>query len=216
MSPTGVAAPIYAAPPSRGRPSLVAGPRRRRNLTQVGLGLGLAATAALVFATLYSSVGERRPALVIRRPVAAGEVIGASDVGVVRISADPRLRPMTAAQRGDVIGHVASVNLLPGTLVVPGAIDDAPAVAPGEVVVGLDLEPGQAPDGLRAADRVVVLVAIAANGGGDPAVVAEAVVRSVRRDGDHVIVALVLDRLLAPAVAQAAHDGLVSLALIGA
>jgi hypothetical protein len=97
--------------------------------------------------------------LAVARPVAAGEVIELGDLREVRVSADPGLRPMPAAERGAVVGRVASADLAPGTLLTAGHVSGAPTMEAGRAQVGVAVKAGQAPADLRPGDRVLVVLA---------------------------------------------------------
>lgn len=134
-------------------------PKGRRRRPALAVILVLAATlGALGAVSLYSSAGARQQVLVLARDVAPGQAITAADLRVVSVSADPMLRPVAASQRGAVVGKTARAQLAAGTL-LSGAQLGAPLAAQrGEVVVGLALKAGRYPSGLRAGDKVVVVI----------------------------------------------------------
>ena len=77
--------------------------------------------SALAFVVLWLNAGERKPVIVVAREVQAGQAFTAEDIKVVRISADPGITLLAGSLRDDVIGQTASIDLLPGTLLVADA-----------------------------------------------------------------------------------------------
>lgn len=98
------------------QPLRVTPPRRHRNLPLLAVGVVLMLGFGVVSASLQINAGDRDLVLAVERPVAAGAVIGDGDVRAVRISADPALQPVPAAERASVVGQTAAVQLVPGGL----------------------------------------------------------------------------------------------------
>lgn len=211
------------------QPLRVTPPRRHRNLPLVAVGVVLMLGFGVVSASLQINAGDRDLVLAVERPVAAGAVIGDGDVRAVRISADPALQPVPAAERTSVVGQTAAVQLVPGGLLTRLQLGATSGTEAGKVVLGLSLKPGQAPDGLRPGTRVSVVATGAAAGlaasasptGGtgaqDPrgaVLVRQATVSSVseERNSDNLTVSVMLSEAEAPAVAGAAAAGQVTLA----
>jgi hypothetical protein len=164
--------------------------RRRGRIAAGALVISFTVLAAVLF---YGSVGDRRAVLTVARAVSAGEAITAADLSVARVSADPNLSPVPASARTSVIGQVAVVNLMPGTLLSRRSLATGPAVPAGMAVTGALLKPGQYPSALRVGDRVL-LVALPGDaaptstpGEGvapDPSVLGEATVLAVEPVND--------------------------------
>lgn len=201
-------------------------PRRPRNLAGALLGLLLIVFSAVAVALYAANVGHRRAVLVVTRPVQAGSVISSADLGEVRISADPALHSVPASQRDHIVGKLAGVSLVPGTLVTSAQLASGGRVPPGQAVVGLSLKPGQFPAGLRSPDPVMVVdTGPTAEGSATPTatpnspavLVARAEVFSVdpTPDGQTTVVSIITTEGLAPAVVQAGAKGGVSLVLLG-
>jgi hypothetical protein len=201
-------------------------PRRPRNLAGALLGLLLIVFCAVAVALYVANVGHRRAVLVVTRPIKAGGVIHAADLGEVRVAADPSVHTVAASQRDRIVGQVAGVSLAPGTLVNRAELEGGPAIGPGQAVIGLSLKPGQFPAGLRAPDQVMVVDAGPAAGGTSgpsgiqPAptvVIQRAEVESVdlAPDGQATVVSIMTSEGEAPAVAAAGSRGSVSLVLLG-
>jgi hypothetical protein len=124
-----------------------------------------------------------------------------------------------------VVGRVASVTLTPGTLLTPSVLGTELRIGPDQAVVGLALKPGQLPGGLRVGDHVMVVhttttARSSSPSGADGAVLsADAMVRAIDHTADSsggTVVSLVVGASEAPAVAQAAAAGDVSVVLLGA
>jgi len=203
--------------------------RRQRRPALVLLGLLLVLAGGAVAGGLYLQAGGRVAVLAVARPVLAGHAIGEQDLAEVRISADPTLQAIPAADRGEVVGKVATVALLPGSLVPRQALSASRVPGVGQAMVGLALKPGQLPDALQAGDRVMLVATPPANGTGaagatapgqdeDAVLVGDARVYSVRptEAGDATLVSLLVDRDAAPRVARAQAAGQASLVLVAA
>ena len=201
--------------------------RRQRRPALVLLGLLLVLAGGAVAGGLYLQAGGRVAVLAVARPVLAGHTIGEQDLAEARISADPALQAIPAADRGEVVGKVATVTLLPGSLVPRQALSASRVPGVGQAMVGLALKPGQLPDALQAGDRVMLVATPPANGTGaaaapdqdeDAVLVGDARVYSVRptEAGDATLVSLLVDRDAAPRVARAQAAGQASLVLVAA
>jgi hypothetical protein len=129
-----------------------------RNRGRIALGSFLIATLSFAFAVLYSNVGDRNAVLAIARNVRAGAVLTSADLVEVRISADSALHPVAATDRGSVVGELAGVDLVPGTLLTRRHLATSARIEPGRAVVGLALKAGQFPTELRVGDQVLVVI----------------------------------------------------------
>lgn len=203
-------------------------PRRPRNIAGATLGVLLVLFCATAVAIYTSNAGHRRPVLVVVRSVRAGAAIGAGDIGEARVAADSSVRALPGSARSRVIGRIAAVDLLSGTLVTTAELATGPEVAAGTSVVGLNVKLGYAPAGLRPSVRVrLVFTPNATSGAPDPAqrgadasgsvLVPEARVFDVTAtpDGQGQIVSVVVDDASAPALAAAGARGEVSVILLG-
>ena len=214
-------APLRVAPVSR---------QRKPALIVVALLLILCSGA--VAGMLFLRAGSRTAVLAVARPVPVGHIVTDRDLTVVRISVDPGLRPLAAAARPRVVGRVAAVTLVPGTLLTRAHLSTEPPISSTQAVVGVALKPGQLPgQGLQPGDLVEVertpppgsgqegpaRPAEGANPPAEPApLVRQAEVRNVRtlQTSDAVVVDLVVLRTQAPDVSRAQATGQVSLVLL--
>jgi hypothetical protein len=111
--------------------------------------------SALAFVILWLNAGDKKPVLAVARPVQAGQTFSAEDLTVVRISIDPGIAPVASSARSQVIGRTASVDLLPGTLLVADAVGDPSADADTRIL-SVSLDAARVPD-LERGDHVTVL-----------------------------------------------------------
>jgi hypothetical protein len=204
-------------PPSRLAPN-------RRNRARIGLGAVVVALAALAAAVLYADVGHRRVVLAVAHEVDPGQAITNQDLREVRVSADPGLAPIAASERSAIVGQVADVRLVPGTLLTRAQLAKGPALSQGMALVGAVLKPGQFPIGLRVGDRVELIAATAAPTGGTDrgpsgtTTSPEATVAALERTSDSsdtVTASLLVSAVDAAALADAGATGRLELVVVG-
>ncbi|MEO7844363.1 MAG: SAF domain-containing protein [Nocardioides sp.] len=120
---------------------------------------------ALAAAWLYQRKGDMVEVLVVQRSVAAGAVIGNSDLGTAQVSGVAGALDLNDVE--SVVGMRAVAGLVPGQVLTDAAVtsDQLPAV--GQKVVALRLDFGRVPDGLGAGAMVDVL-AVPGEGETDP------------------------------------------------
>lgn len=141
------------------------GARRRWRPGLVALGVAGAVACAGGVAWMVGSAGERKPVLSVARPVAAGEVIEARDVGVVRLGVDDATQVVPAGRHEAVVGRRAVVPLTGGQLLAPGQVGDSADFPPeGQALAVIGVEPGMLPAGLAAGQRVAVVPGIEPGG----------------------------------------------------
>jgi hypothetical protein len=118
----------------------------------------------LVIATVvvFWQVDLRRHAdeayLATARPIGAGQVIGDTDVTVVRVGNASGLSLLAEASRSDVIGRTATAPIPSGTLLTGAQVGPAAWPPKDQAVIALPVKPGRAPQGLAVGSTVVVLV----------------------------------------------------------
>ena len=159
-----IARAAAVAPPKPG------GPVRRR-WGRIGVGVAAAIIGAWVFAALYLSAGDRREVLALSHDVARLEVIDRSDLRVVRISSDADIGSVNASQLDELVGRVAGVDLVAGSLLVEDQLvaEGRQLLGADEAVVGVLLGPGDSPvRSLRRGAPVLVVVRPPAGSQGDP------------------------------------------------
>lgn len=179
---------------------------------------------AAVSASLVLASGDTISVLTVTRRVPAGQAVTAADLGTAEISGTG-LTAIGAGGRSRVIGMVAAVELLPGTLLTDAMVTRDPVPGPGQAVVGLSLKPGLLPEAELRAGTIVMLVRLpvppgssAAGGvsGGDVLVPkARVLSETTDRTTGGRLVSLLVDRGVAAEVSRAAAAGTVALVVIG-
>lgn len=197
----------------------------RRSAPMAVAGVACVLVGALVFLGLYTGMDRRQEVLAVARPVAAGQVIAAQDLRIVRVSAAEGVAPVQASRSSSVVGKTAAVPLVPGTLLVGGQVGPPSALQAGQAIVGLALKAGQAPASLPPGTRVQVVDTLKSANGDAPrplVVTASAVVApggegAVKPSTNAtIVVSLIVPAADAPAVAAAAQDGQISLVVLPA
>jgi len=209
-----------------GRAALPASPRpRRRSWALAVIGVLVVAVCALVFAAGWVQAGNRKPVLAVVHAVAAGQLLTAADLQVVRVSASGPVSLVPAAAEASVLGRPAAGPLPAGALLTSGDIGPAAPVS-GQDDLGVAVKAGQFPPDLSAGQTVDVLATPAASSAGSssqgtssPALpVGQAVVLGVdvNASSGTTVVELRLSQNAVPQVAAAAATGQIALATIPA
>ena len=209
-----------------GRAAVPASPRpRHRSWALAVIGVLVVAVCALVFAAGWVQAGNRKPVLAVVHDVAAGQLLTAADLQVVRVSASGPVSLVPAAAEASVLGRPAAGPLPAGALLTSGDIGPA-APAAGQDDLGVAVKAGQYPPDLSAGQTVDVLATPAASSAGSssqatssPALpVGQAVVLGVDTDASSgaTVVELRLSQNAVPQVAAAAATGQIALATIPA
>jgi hypothetical protein len=199
----------------------------RRRWGRVAAGAGLVLVWVWGTVAAVRSAGDLSEVVVLARDVERYEQIERSDLRVVRAGIDPGLvETLPASRLEDVVGRVAAVDLVGGSLLAPGQLvgSDQRVVGSGEALVGARLKAGELPaDGVMAGSAVVVVVrpsatTVAASGDADTGTVeVQGWLMSVndadRATGERSL-SLVVPRSQAAMVTAAAADGRVSLVVV--
>ncbi|HEX6887071.1 MAG TPA: SAF domain-containing protein [Candidatus Nanopelagicales bacterium] len=140
------------------RPADLAPVRARRRPWLIATGALLASVGALAVVWLVGAAGQRTDVLVLRQEVAYGEPIEVSDLGIARVSVDPGVAVLPAAERDLIVGQVATTRLLPGTLVTADMVAASGEPTAGRVLVPIAVPAERMPaGGLRAGDRILAV-----------------------------------------------------------
>lgn len=195
----------------------------KRSTPMALVGLAAVVAGAMLFAALYTSVDKRQAVLGVARPVAAGQVISAGDLRVVRVSSATGITPLPASRQAGIIGKTAGVGLVPGSLLVESQLGSSSDLRPGQAVVAIALKAGQAPPLLRAGTRVQVVDSVKSSSGDQPKPVVlstQAIVSAAGKadssSSSATVVSLMVPAGDAPAVSASAMDGRVSLIVLPA
>lgn len=141
----------------RPRRAGVAARGRRRRWPHLFVGLLLVVACAVGVVVLSQGLSERRPVLVVARPVLAGQVLTAADVRQAHVAADTSVAVIDADRLTEVVGSTAAVDLRAGSLVTEAVLGPAEVPATGESVVALEVKPGRYPPRLRAGASVRIV-----------------------------------------------------------
>lgn len=124
----------------------------------LALGIALTATGALTAAWLVAHADERTSVVAVGRDVPYGAVVTAADLVLADVAPDAGLATVPADQARSVVGQVAAVPLLAGTLLTPESISAQAPPAAGQVLVALAVPAARMPAGsLSSGDRVLVV-----------------------------------------------------------
>ena len=126
----------------------------RRSHTRIALGLVVIILCVLATASLFSSANNRAQVLALRHAVPAGHTIASSDLVLTRVSVGPDVRTTPASALDQIVGRVAAVTLVAGSLLAPDDISAAARVPTGMAIVGAALKAGQYPVSLTPGDEV--------------------------------------------------------------
>ena len=143
--------PVGRSSASRGRDL----PRPPRRYSQWAATVLFLLVAMLAAGWLWQQKSDRVEVLVVRTPVVAGEVLERGDLGTSEVAGVADAVPVGAAET--VVGKTAVVGLVPGQLLTPGMVTSTPVPAPGERVVGVELDATRVPSGMPPGATVTVL-----------------------------------------------------------
>lgn len=136
---------------------LPANPRRRRPALAAVSAVAVFASVG-VFAHIYSSANHQTPVLVVTQTIQEGQELTATDLGQTPVATGSGVATIPVGDASEVLGKVASVTVMSGSLLTPGDVSSAPPIAAGDAVVGLALKQGQLPAaGLGPGDEVMVI-----------------------------------------------------------
>ena len=132
---------------------------RRVRVPWLITGVLLIAGSALAFGVLAQGLADRRPVVVLARPLPRGTVINAADLAVAQVAADAGVALLPAVESRQLIGGMLLTSLPAGSPLTPELLGPAGLPAGGDMqTVGLALEPGEYPtSSLAPGDRVSVV-----------------------------------------------------------
>ncbi len=139
--------------------STVRTPGRRRSPAHLALGALLVVVCALGFTVAASRLDHRASVLALARPVAVGQILSATDLRAVPVSAGSGVDSIAASQSGSVLGRQVAVSLPAGALLTRAELGTASVPGAGEAIVALAVKPGQFPPDLAAGAHVRLIAA---------------------------------------------------------
>jgi len=140
--------------------------RRRISKARLLLAVGLVLVCALAGVVVAQRVDVRVPVLAAARAISAGQTVTAADVMTVKVAVEAGVATVPASQISTVVGQVAAVPLVAGTLLSAAQFAGAVWPGSGEAVIAVPVKPGRLPSGLPAGARVTVLVVPTGTPGG--------------------------------------------------
>lgn len=194
-------------------------PKYKRRPALIAASAGAICLGALGSVAAYNSSSTAQDILAVRQTVERGQIIGKDDLMTVRISVDPALKPMSAADAGNVIGKHAAMDMPAGGVVTAEQVTSQAVPAKGHSVVGISLTPAQVPSGeIKVGDPVRVITTPDAQAGMSPQAspdAIKAVVVGLATDATtgNVVVNVQVPHASAPAVAAQAATGKVAIVL---
>lgn len=191
-------------------------PKRRRQPAMVAAAVAAICLGALLSVWAYTSQSNAHEVIAVRTTVHRGEVISRDDLVSARISVDPALNPIAAAEIDSVVGQRAALDLAAGGLLTREDIASSVVPGKGMSVVGVNLAPGMIPaEPLQAGDQVRVIATPGPQGdvGAEPPAAIEATVVGVRLDNGQTVVDVSVPYADAAELAARAATGKVALVL---
>lgn len=141
--------------------------RARRNPRWIAAGVLAMCLGGLGSGVLYTSVTDARSVLRANRTIFRGEVIQATDLGVVSLGSAVGVQTVPADDAATLVGKTALTDLPDGSLIPPQSIGEAELPA-GTVRLGLNLAPGRLPVSALPPGTSVLLVTTTKEGTGTP------------------------------------------------
>jgi len=122
------------------------------------LGAFLIVACGLLGAMAVTTTSNRHPVIAVARRIPAGHVIGQADLGRVMVSIDSTAAVVPEADADGLVGQVALVDLVAGSLLAPGQVGGSRPAGPGQAVIGATVKDGQYPIDLQIGSPVSVVV----------------------------------------------------------
>lgn len=205
------------------RQATVAGQKKdpvRRRWGRIGGGAFAAVVGGWLFASLYLSADDRVEVLAVATDIGRFDVIDRSDLRVVTIGEDTDVASIPASRLDELVGRVASTDIVAGGLLVDGQLLPAGErlVTADEAIVGVLVGPGDSPTtGMTRGAVVSVVIRPAAGTNGTVAEVPgwiAGIGGEVSSSGDRPV-EVVVARSEAARVSAAAADRRVTIVVLG-
>ncbi len=205
------------------RQATVAGQKKdpvRRRWGRIGGGAFAAVVGGWLFASLYLSADDRVEVLAVATDIGRFDVIDRSDLRVVTIGEDTDVASIPASRLDELVGRVASTDIVAGGLLVDGQLLPAGdrLVTADEAIVGVLVGPGDSPTtGMTRGAVVSVVIRPAAGTNGTVAEVPgwiAGIGGEVSSSGDRPV-EVVVARSEAARVSAAAADRRVTIVVLG-
>lgn len=129
--------------------------RAPRRLGRVAAAILFVVLVVVALVALFQTQNDRVEVLVVKNPVAAGQVVEAADVGPAQVAGVSGA--VLAADVDTVVGKRAAGGLVEGQVLTEAALTEALVPAAGQRLVAIRLGTGRVPGGLAPGDLVDVL-----------------------------------------------------------
>lgn len=111
----------------------------------------------LLSVSIYTASQHSESVFVVASTIERGTTFAAADLTTLTVTPGQRIDGYTTTEAPQIIGKVAAVTLLKGSLITRSTVVTQLPVPSGKAVVGIAVKPSQMPAiGLTAGDRVVV------------------------------------------------------------
>ena len=185
-------------------------PRAKVRLPWLLASAGAFVLVVMLVLWAVSSASERTQVLTVVEPVAAGEPVPDSAVGVVGVSNDGGFgRIYVESQRDQIVGAVAVVDLKPGDLLGPAMVTNSPDTFVGERLVGAVLRAGRYPEEIQRGDEALAVSIVDRSAAEPPAVDVRVVAVSISETAEASVTLAVSDADAALVATWAGTDELV-------
>lgn len=154
-------------PPVALPPVMVREASAPRRWTPKGLALAviLVVLGGLLVVIGLQHFAQRDAVLVVSKPVPAGSRITGADLTTAKITTDAAIKPISSADRDEVIGKFAMVDLVAGSTLTRSEVGPSDGFTRGQVLVPLPLKQGQMPArGLSPGQQVIIVSAPSGDG----------------------------------------------------
>lgn len=124
---------------------------------EVAVGAFIIAACVVGAMTWGRSAVVGTPVLVVTSDVKRGHVLRASDFGTITLTSSDDIELVRASSLDDAVGLRATVDIDAGTPLTPAQLSTVDPLANGRGLVGLTIDPGDAPADLDVGDSVRLL-----------------------------------------------------------
>jgi flagella basal body P-ring formation protein FlgA len=124
---------------------------------ELAVGLFIIAACVLGAMTWSRSAVADTSVLVVTTNVRRGQVLQSTDLGTIALTSSDDIELVPASSFDEAVGLRATVDIAPGTPLTPSQLTSADPLGVGRGLVGLVVEPGEAPADLAVGDSVRVL-----------------------------------------------------------
>jgi hypothetical protein len=215
--------PQAGAPAARFDPGKAGDPRKRNPIWLAG-GLLLVLACALGGALLFSSADERVAVLVAADTLAPGVPVDRSSFVVAQVAADSNVAIIEPDMVDSLVGRLPAGPIPQGTVISEGLLVDAMPLEADEMIIGVALDPGEAPsDSIEVGVPVELIVVSSADpaaqgqGSSTAQAAGSGVVWGARNlDSGQLFLSVRVDKDIGLVAAAASADDRLRLALVGA